>query len=71
MIYIKRSIESEVQETNGTYAQASFNSDGVLTLRKYSKDAKNDEIIIFSRSETDAILRLFEMMKDNARELPF
>ena len=40
-------------------SQASFNSDGVLTLRNYDPDNKQmDEIIIFTRSETEAIIQL-------------
>lgn len=44
--------------------QASFNSDGVLTLRNYNvTDKNNDEIIIFSREETEAIVELFRSIK--------
>lgn len=44
--------------------QASFNSDGVLTLRNYNREDKTaDEIIILSREETEAIVNLFKAMK--------
>ena len=51
-------------------SQASFNSDGVLTLRNYD-DKDKDEIIIFSQVETNAILGLFRMMKNKNCDLPF
>lgn len=54
--------------------QASFNSDGGITLRNYDRDNKNkDEIIILSTEETNAIFRLFSKMnvKAKAYDLPF
>lgn len=40
--------------------QASFNSDGNITLRNYSIQNKNsDEILILSAEETHAIIKLF------------
>ena len=54
--------------------QASFNSDGNITLRNYDRANKNsDEIIILSTEETDAIYRLFSKMslKAKAYDLPF
>ena len=40
--------------------QASFNSDGVITLRNYNVgNLDSDEIIILSTEETQAIQRLF------------
>lgn len=56
------------------YCQASFNSDGCITLRNYDKSNKNkDEIIILSESETRALFELFSKMgnKCNAYKLPF
>lgn len=46
------------------YCQASFNSDGNITLRNYDINNKNsDEIIILSAEETQAIIELFGKMK--------
>lgn len=54
--------------------QASFNSDGNITLRNYTFGNKNsDEIIVLSAEETQAIIHLFShigrMIKINT--LPF
>ena len=48
-------VESCTDKSNYSLkCQASFNSDGVLTLRNYNIEDKNsDEIIIFSREETE------------------
>ena len=56
------------------YCQASFNSDGNITLRNYNINNKNsDEIIILSAEETQAIITLFSrlgtMIRNNT--LPF
>ena len=58
-------IESCTDKSNYSLkCQASFNSDGVLTLRNYNMKNKNsDEIIIFSREETNAIIELFRAIK--------
>lgn len=56
------------------HCQASFNSDGNITLRNYDRSNKNkDEIIILSDSETKALFELFSKMgqKCNAYKLPF
>jgi hypothetical protein len=55
-------------------SQASFNSDGVLTIRNYDPDNKSmDEIIIFTKSETEAVVHLMSeigrTLKNNT--LPF
>jgi hypothetical protein len=82
MIAIKRNMEAkEVIKTANSgmdeylpYSQASFNSDGCITLRNYDRSDKNrDEIIILSQSETGALFELFEKMgvKLKAHELPF
>lgn len=43
--------------------QASFNSDGYITLRNFTRPNKNsDEIIIFSAEETQAIIQLFSKL---------
>lgn len=59
---------------NSLYCQASFNSDGNITLRNYDIHNKNsDEIIILSAEETGAIIDLFGKMKSMVRldRLPF
>lgn len=56
------------------YCQASFNSDGNVTLRNYDRANKNkDEIIILSQSETKALFELFSKMGQMCKsyELPF
>jgi hypothetical protein len=56
------------------YCQASFNSDGNITLRNYDKGNKDkDEIIILSESETKAVFELLHQIKKKAEnyELPF
>ena len=66
MKVIKRemiTIENETQETCYEHkaCQASFNSDGNITLRNYDRCDKNkDEIIILSDYETRAIFDLFK-----------
>lgn len=54
--------------------QASFNSDGNITLRKYnSKNPYNDETIILSSEETEALFKLFSKIgqKNKNYDLPF
>lgn len=78
MKIISREMKSEVFTTdksqNSLYCQASFNSEGAITLRNYSINNKDsDEIIILSGEETHAIIQLFSklgtMIKNN--NLPF
>lgn len=62
------------KSNHSLYCQASFNSDGVITLRNYNIHNKNsDEIIILSAEETQAIIHLFSklgtMIRNNT--LPF
>ena len=67
-------VESCTNKSNySLMCQASFNSDGVLTLRNYNIEDKNsDEIIIFSREETLAIVKLFREFKLlNVPDIPF
>lgn len=53
---------------NCSRCQASFNSDGNITLRNYSQNNKNsDEILILSDNETSAIIKLF---KEISRLMP-
>ena len=56
------------------YCQASFNSDGNITLRNYDRsDKSKDEIIILSGSETTALFALFSKLgqKNKDFDLPF
>ena len=69
-----RTINTSTVENGGNYTdcQASFNSDGCLTLRNYDRcDKANDEIIILTDDETQAIVRLFRKMKPLSDCLPF
>ena len=72
--------EMTVKETitdksnNSLDCQASFNSDGNITLRNYTFNNKNsDEIIILSAEETQAIIHLFSHIGRITRNntLPF
>ena len=78
MKIINREMKSDVITTeksqHSLYCQASFNSDGAITLRNYDiEDRDSDEIIILSAEETQAIINLFSqlgtMIKNN--NLPF
>ena len=62
MIKIKREMQKkEIIETTHRGTQASFNSDGCLTVRKYDHlDKDKDEIIIFTKNETREIVGLFK-----------
>lgn len=82
MIVIKRNMNTEeivkaadhCLDTYLPYCQASFNSDGNITLRHYDNSNKNkDEIIILSESETNALFALFSRMgqKHKNYDLPF
>lgn len=56
------------------HCQASFNSDGNITLRNYDRSNKDkDEIIILSNAETEALFLLFSRMwqKNKNYTLPF
>ena len=56
------------------YCQASFNSNGNITLRNYDRANKNDdEIIILSNSETNALFELFSRLRQINKnyDLPF
>ena len=67
-------VESITAKSNHSLkCQASFNSDGVLTLRSYNMEDKNsDEIIILSREETEAIVELFRAIKQlGVPDIPF
>lgn len=62
------------KSNNSLYCQASFNSDGNITLRNYNINKKDsDEIIILSAAETQAIITLFSRLGTMIRNhtLPF
>lgn len=75
MQIISRKTESNISDTKEMlHCQASFNSDGNITLRHYDPYHKgNDEILVFSRNETRAIFKLFSQFKSSIKEfdLPF
>ena len=78
MKIINREMETkEITTDKGQYAlycQASFNSQGYITLRNYDVENKNsDEIIILSGEETQAIINLFSELGRMFRNhtLPF
>lgn len=69
MLTITREMKTEEKKSNANFkpcCQASYNSDGNITLRNYDRYNKDkDEIIILSDSETQAIIRLFRKLKEN------
>lgn len=81
MKIIKRKMQAKIINDGSndfTPTQASFNSDGNITLRHYGylgADVKNDdEIIVLSESETQAIFELMRKIKescDKIGDLPF
>lgn len=82
MKIIKRKMVVEDQATTAEHnideylphCQASFNSDGDITLRNYDRSSKNkDEIIILSDAETNALFELFTKIgqKHKNYDLPF
>lgn len=78
MKIINRQMKSESflseRSRKSTDCQASFNSDGVITLRNYIEgEPERDEIIILSAAETQAIQQLFSKIGLMARNytLPF
>ena len=68
-------VKESISDKSNTFleCQASFNSDGNITLRNYNIQNKNsDEILILSAEETQAIIKLFfaiDAIKNNI--LPF
>lgn len=77
MIKINRIMTTENVTSTSDYfrcCQASFNSDGFITLRNYNREDKDkDEIIILSKHETDALFDLFSKIgqKNKNYDLPF
>jgi hypothetical protein len=72
--------EMTVKETitdksnHSLYCQASFNSDGNITLRNYDiKNKNSDEIIVLSAEETRAVIQLFSRIGTMIKhtDLPF
>ncbi len=73
MKIIEREMKSTESKTkfNNWNCQASFNSNGNITLRNYDSCLKDkDEIIILSDRETEAIIDLFRKLKQRDM-LPF
>lgn len=73
MIKLKRQmvVEESVKSADMLYySQASINSNGCLTIRNYNDDKNQDEIIILSNKETEAIIKLFDKLKQKDL-LPF
>ena len=53
-----------------TCCQASLNSGGNITLRNFDRSNKNkDEIIILSKSETNAIFELMYQINNNIKNI--
>ena len=78
MKIINREMKSDVITTDKSqyslYCQASFNSDGLITLRNYDIENKDsDEIIVLSYEETEAIFELFSQIRKKSKNdnLPF
>ena len=82
MIQIKRDMTATTKVKSAAHnideylphCQASFNSDGAITLRNYDRSNPNkDEIIILSNSETEALFALFSKIgqKNKNYVLPF
>lgn len=75
MEIIKRKMTAKIDKVDElSSCQASFNSDGLLTLRHRSHYTPNeDTIIVLSRKETEAIFELFRQLKDKISmpDLPF
>ena len=78
MTIIDRTMTSKVTTTekgqHSLFCQASFNSDGYITLRNYNlPDKSQDEIIVLSAEETKAVIDLFRKMHSmiHIDELPF
>ena len=76
MKLIERQMQLKETEQKHNYqqCQASINSDGCITIRNYDYQNKDqDEIIILSRKETGALIKLFSKISQitNNYNLPF
>ena len=78
MRYIKRRMTVDESEKvlfgDSPRCQAALNSDGCITIRNYREgDQNEDSLIVLSRRETEAVIRLFSeigtMQRNNT--LPF
>ena len=74
MKIINREITADVITTDKSqsslFCQASFNSDGFITLRNFNIPDKNsDEIILLSAEETQAIIQLFSKLANMSRSV--
>ena len=74
-LYRKMNNEKNIVGTNELLpcSQASINSNGVITIRNYNNADRNvDEIIILTKSETEAIIELFKVIGSySGKGLPF
>lgn len=77
MQIIKRKMTVEETNTDERYftpnqgtVQASFNSDGKITLRTVADSINKDVIIVLSEKETRAIFTLFKQIKALGVQLP-
>lgn len=73
MIIISREMKTKETSSDRSYgySQASFNSNGNITLRNYNCVNKDkDEIIILNGEETAAIINLFKQLQRH-NMLPF
>ena len=67
MKIIEREMQTKEHITTECFCncQASFNSQGCITLRNYNRyDKDKDEIICLSDKETRAIINLFRKLKE-------
>jgi len=71
---IQRKIENTINESefNFDLTTASINDKGNICLRNFGTfNDSEDEIIILSKSENEAIIRLFKKLRLENYELPF
>lgn len=75
MQIINRKMTSDPINTRDYFeCQASINSDGRITLRKYNREDKDkDVILVLTQSETNALIALFKGIKDKFKidDFPF
>ena len=73
IIYNRRNIQAdlitETDEQNVYASQAAINSDGCLTIRNYGDCPAEDTIVVFTREETNAVMKLFRLFRE--RDLPY
>lgn len=75
MQIINRKMTSSQINTEAYFeCQASINSDGCITFRKYNREEKDkDVIVVLTQKETNALIALFKGIKDKFKidDLPF